>query len=167
MQTTWTDFDALFLIASLVCFAARRAISGMKNAAFYGKGRPPELLPSWLKKWIKNIHFLETPAWYTQAGGTFFAFLVLAGRSGYGFWGAVGIALLAAMSASALSSPFYQGPINVSVGKPYVDRDENRKSEFAWGPISFWWPRPWFGYVRIFSAVAGAGGIAWTVVLLV
>ena len=148
----------IYISIAIILFAARRVISGMKNGVFYGKGRKP--LPEKLAKYIKNIHFLETPAWYTEFGGLFFMLLAVfrAINPTLGFWD-IGLQLLSCilitMGCSGMSNYHYQGYINHGSGLPWVDPNENPKSEFAFGPISFWWKRPWHGKRRKWIIVIG------------
>lgn len=145
------------LIAGLLS-ALRRIISGAKNGCFYAKNVIP--LPKILEKYIRNIHFLESPAWYSQ-----FIFQFLLCLSAYrlfhidqGFSGyciSFIAAYLTSMGSSSIAGTFYQGYINVAVGKEFIDKTENPKSEFAMGPISFWWNRPWKGIFRIYASVLG------------
>ena len=51
-------------------FAYRTILSGRKNGCFYHKNDNP--LPPMLEREIKNIHFIETPAWYVQELLAFF-----------------------------------------------------------------------------------------------
>lgn len=146
--------------------ALRRVISGAKNGCFYAKGNLP--YPKILEKYIGNIHFLETPAWYSHFGFQFLLCLCIyrifhleQGLSGYivSFIGAY----LTAMGSSSIAGTFYQGYINVASGKEFIDKTENPKSEFAMGNISFWWTRPWNGKLRIYASILGVvsliGGI--------
>jgi len=57
----------IYIIFAMICFIIRTIISGRKNGCFYHKNDKP--LPPLLKKSIKNIHFIETPAWYAQTLG--------------------------------------------------------------------------------------------------
>ncbi|MEL6673562.1 MAG: hypothetical protein AAFR61_15265 [Bacteroidota bacterium] len=141
----------IYLLLAVICYAWRRAISGMKNAAFYGKGQQnphPRLI-----KFIKNLHFLETPAWYTQAGQMFFCILAVFRVIHEELFTSLLLATMITLSGSGIAGPIYQGFINLADSKDFVDDAEKRESEFAWGPISFWWPRPWFGIYRVFLAV--------------
>lgn len=157
--------------------AWRRALSGAKNAAFYGTTTKINVIPGYIFRWINNLHRLESPAWYAQFGAMFFFVLAFslkcespvdatATARALFFLKHAGIAMLATMSASSIASPFFQGFINQSTGEPFTDRQENPKSEFVLGIISFWWPRPWKGYVRWFSMVGGIAGSAAAIYLL-
>lgn len=160
--------NAICLFVSVACFAWRRQLSGLKNAAFYLKGRDHSQVDGrtirQIRKAVANLHFVETPAWYAQAG-IFAPMLYLTARSeGFAWIESIGIAIVLTLCASAIGGPFYQCPINVQEGKACVAKDERKKSEFAWGKIRFWWPRPWYGHRRIVGAAAGA--IVWILVLI-
>lgn len=153
------------LLVAMACYAYRRALSGWKNAAFYAKGKG--LINGKIYKYIRNLHYLETPAWYAQAG-QFFPLVYLIGRlQGLGVWMSLGIALVLTWASSAIASPFYQCPINLSEGSPCINKDENPESEFAWGFIRFWWPRPWKGYFRVVSAIGGFVAAISMIILIV
>lgn len=148
----------IYLLIAALLSALRRVISGAKNGCFYAKGNTP--YPKLLEKWIKNIHYLESPAWYTQFGSQFFLSLALYRTFYYGndVWSyllPILGALMTSMGTSAIAGVFYQGYINVSDGKKFVDDTENPKSEFAFGPIHFWWKRPWYGKGRIYASILG------------
>lgn len=173
-----TNIEIFCLLAALLLNSARRIISGAKNAALYAKGKYVGDIPGYIFRWIQNLHRLESPAWYAQFGAVFLFLVAYQVKGEWSYpnvWSAsdtwyllevVGIALLGAQSASALAGPLFQGPINQASGKPFIDRNENPKSEFVLGPISFWWPRPWKGVVRIVGATFGAIGIFATLYLL-
>ena len=67
---------AIYILAGLACFGYRTVLSGMKNGCFYFKNAKKK--PAMLERQIKNIHFIETPAWYTQSAGIFFLTLAIA-----------------------------------------------------------------------------------------
>lgn len=148
----------IYLVISCLLGAYHRVLGGMKNACFYAKGSNP--IPPLLDKYVKNLHYIETPSWYSQFGSMFFMcfaifrlvdptveFWVIFRE----FWAAMFIT----MGSSGMASYFYQGYINVSAGKPFMDPNENPKSEFAFGPIRFWWPRPWGGRFRQYTPFIG------------
>ena len=63
------------------------------------------------------------------------------------------------MGSSAMASYHFQGYINVGAGLPWVDPNENPKSEFAFNlfgkKFSYWWNRPWKGKFRLYAAIGG------------
>lgn len=152
----------VYLIIALILMSIRRIISGMKNGCFYGKNSKP--LPDKLEPYIKNIHFLETPAWYSQFGAVFlFLFAIFRIINPEISFYIISIQLLASymisMGSSAMASYHFQGYINNGAGLPFVDENENPKSEFAINlfgkKISFWWNRPWYGKRRRFTPFLG------------
>lgn len=163
----------IYLVIALILMSVRRVISGMKNGCFYGKNFNP--LPEKLAMYIKNIHFLETPAWYTQFGAVFL-FLLAFFRTvnpEFSFY-TIMIQLFAdymiTMGSSAMASYHFQGYINHGAGLPFVDENENPKSEFALNlfgkKISFWWNRPWYGKRRRYTPFLGALSIILGFVLI-
>ncbi len=157
-------FEIIFyLILALLLSSFRRIISGMKNGCFYAKGNAYEV-PR-LKKYIGNIHYLETPAWYTQFGSVyFFVFAILRliqTDNDIPYIQEFIGAMLITMGSSGMASYHFQGYINLGSDKPFI-YDENYhpehsgKSEFAWGKIDFWWTRPWTGKRRLYLIPIGA-----------
>lgn len=149
---------SIYVFIALILSGIRRVISGMKNGCFYAKGNNYPV-PK-LEKYIKNLHFLETPAWYVQFGSVFlFYFALLRGINHtiefYPLMIQILSAYLVTMGSSALASYHFQGYINLGSNLPWVDPKENPKSEFAFGPISFWWRRPWKGEFRKYSPILG------------
>jgi hypothetical protein len=148
----------IYILLAGFLSALRRIISGAKNGCFYAKNSDP--LPSLLSKYIKNIHFLETPAWYSHFGFQFLLCFCIyrtfhVSEEVYGYILSFIAAMMTAMGSSAIAGTFYQGYINVSAGKEFIDLTENKKSEFALGSISFWWYRPMYGKRRIYASVIG------------
>lgn len=124
----------------------------MKNGCFYAKGNP-WAVPQ-LDKYIKNLHFLESPAWYVQYGAVFLFYFALLRATNYTTeFIPILIQLLSgylvAMGSSAMASYHFQGYINVGSNLPFEDSHEDKKSEFAIGKIDIWWTRPseWLGFV--------------------
>jgi|SRR5690606_6865981 len=137
--------EGLIVLGALL-MAARRVLSGLKNGAFYAKGRSL-ILNRALDKAVSNLHTVETPAWYAQFGGMF-CFLLATDIS----WIGALSAILITMGSSALAGYHYQGFINIGSGLPFEHENENRKSEFSdW----FWWYRPWYGKRRKWAALGG------------
>lgn len=134
----------IYLFIALILMSIRRVISGMKNGTFYGKHNPAHN-PK-LDKYINNIHFLETPAWYSQFGGVFFFVLAIFRLVDYNTeWLLIlkqaSASMLVTMGCSAMASYHFQGWINYGEGSPFYNPKEDKMSEFALGKISFWWNR--------------------------
>ena len=148
----------IYCLIALFLSSVRRVISGMKNGCFYAKGNKwetPKLI-----KYIKNLHFLETPAWYSQFGSVYLFYFALLrcvnyNTNPYEILIQLIASLLVTMGASAMASYHFQGYINHGSNLPWVDENENPKSEFAFGLISFWWNRPWHGKRRKYSIFGG------------
>lgn len=154
------EFFIYILLAGILS-AIRRIISGAKNGCFYGKNLEPK--PKLLERYINNIHFLETPAWYSQFG--FQTLLCLCiyrtfhiDQGVLGYFISVSSALMTAMGSSAMAGVFFQGFINVGSGQPFVDtakKSDISESEFALLGTSIWWKRWWYGKNRIYAAIFG------------
>lgn len=142
----------VYLLLAVLSSSIRHVLSGIKNAAFYARGTSP--IHPVIQWFVQNIHRAETPAWYSQAGILFFCLLALYRMEGQPFGIALGGSALLTMGASGIAGPFRQGFINWGVGRPFVDKNENPKAEFALGPISFWFPRPW-GLGRFAGVILG------------
>jgi hypothetical protein len=147
----------VYLILAAVLSSIRRIISGAKNGAFYGKTNNPN---GCLKKSIANLHYLETPAWYTQFGFQFFLCLavfrlVFPNSSFESISMSILQAMLMTLGSSSMASWHFQGYINCGSGLPWEDPNENKKSEFVMGKVSFWWYRPWYYKRRRFAIVWG------------
>jgi hypothetical protein len=152
-----------YLLISCLLSSIVRIFNGMKNGCFYSKGNkyPVPLL----EKYVKNLHFIETPLWYCQFGSLFFSTLAIFRCLNYTtnvfeILLQVGAALLVVMGSSGMASFHFQGFINHGSNLPWVDPNENPKSEFAWGKISFWWYRPWYGKRRVMFIPIGLISIA-------
>jgi len=159
------NYEILIYLTLAVLFnIARRVISGIKNGVVYAEKN--RLNPEGLKKYQENLHFAETPAWYSQFFGLGFLLMGVARLLEIPFFLALGISSLITMGTSAVAGPLYQGFINLGAGWKFINNDEPKKSEFALGPISFWWPRPWWGWRRILFGIMGAGMIGWGMALL-
>lgn len=151
----------ILLSLSVLLFSVRRVLSGIGNAIFYAKGTAYAKHKK-LKGFIENIHSLETPQWYSHAGGHFFAYLIvfrelITSEAFLPSWLIpIGLSILLVMAGSALASPFYQGYINISNGRDWIDKKESRSSEFnLFGIIRFHWPRPFTGWARYLVMIFG------------
>jgi len=160
-------FEIIFYLSiAFILSAWRRVISGMKNGCFYAKGNTYPVFK--LYKYIQNLHFLETPAWYTQFGAVFFFVFAIMRlmnpENDMPYIREFISSFLITMGTSGMASYHYQGYINIGSGKPFI-YDENyhpdkpNKSEFAWGKINFWWYRPWVGKRRLYLIPIGIASI--------
>jgi len=147
----------IYLVTAGTLSACSRVIGGIKNGCYYAKGN---WRPDQLKKYMDNLHYAETPNWYCLFGSLFLcAFAIFrTTRQEYEwilFFKQFLSALLVAYGSSGSASYCYQGFINVGSNLPWLDPNENPRSEFAFGPIKFWWSRPWGGKVRKFLPYIG------------
>lgn len=149
----------IYLIIAIVFCSLHRVIGGMKNGAFYAKGNFKYNIK--LDKYIKNLHYLETPAWYTQFGSLFFLMLTVFRLVDYNQEVLIIIrqyaaAMIVTMGSSGLASYHYQGWINYGEGSPFYNPKEDKMSEFAFWNISFWWNRGWLDkYKKVIPFIGG------------
>ena len=150
-----------YLIIFILLNIGLRFISGFKNAVFYAKGNHE--IHNFLRPFVRNLHKLQTPHYYIHVGSIFFAVMAISRGMGKPVLDAIGASILIAMGTSGIAGPLYQGPINLSEGKKFVNSDENKKAEFALQiggfSFSFWYPRPWYGVYRVYFA------LFWVVIL--
>lgn len=135
----------IYVIIAIFLVAVNRVIGGIKNGAFYAKGNKYNI--GKLKKYVDNLHYAETPNWYTLFGALFFLIFSIFRLIEYNdisFWHYIRqfiAAMLVVMGTSGLASFHYQGYINLGAGDPFYNPKEDKMSEFALGNISFWWNR--------------------------
>jgi len=144
------------LIISILFFFVIRLLDAMKSGCFYAASRQDK--PPLLKKYMNNIHFLQTPIWYCVFG----VFGILLFTIFYLMNPAAIIlnlisAYLISQGTSTMCGALYQGFINVGCGLPFIDENENRKMELAFPFIkkTFWIKRFWYGKRRIYLAFVG------------
>lgn len=134
-----------------------RILDAMKSGCFYSVSRG-DRENKFLKKEIKNIHYIQTPLWYCQfgiIGILLFAIFRLINPDI--IWMNLLAAYLISQGTSAFASVFYQGYINVGSGLPFIDENENRKMEFAIPIINktIWIKRFWYGKRRAYISTFG------------
>jgi hypothetical protein len=144
------------LIFSILLVFALRVLDAIKSGCFYAASRHDK--PTLLKKYIDNIHYVQSPLWYCIFGVfgiLLFTIFYLLNPA------AIVLNLLAAylisQGTSTMAGPLYQGFINVGCGLPFVDENENKKMEIA-NPLNNktkWVKRFWYGKRRIYLAVIG------------
>jgi len=72
---------SIYLVLFAMLNAYRTVLSGRKNGCFYHKNDPVK--PPMLAQAIRNIHFLETPAWFTQSAMAFVTMLAINRMTNY------------------------------------------------------------------------------------
>lgn len=136
---------SLYVFVAVLLFAIRTVLSGMKNGCFYFKNTP-EKTPM-LKKYIANLHFIETPAWYVQTGGVFLFVLSIARLLNPVYNWTILISLLASAlittGSFTLPSYWYQrGITGGTKSDDELDEADGNKSEVAISilgiKIQFW-----------------------------
>lgn len=138
------------LIIMCLAVAATHILSAIKSGMFYAvsMGHKPKLL----EKFISNMHFVQTPFWYSCFGTLFVAVLAIYWDDYKSIWLLLVKAYLITQGVSTTCGPFYQGFINVGCGKDFTDKDERKEFEFAvsvkgksW---TTWIPKWWYGTRR-------------------
>ena len=109
------------IIASLLSSIVR-IFNGMKNGCFYAKGNnyPTPLLD----KYIKNLHYIETPLWYSQFGSLFFTIFAIFRAINYNTdFVSIIIQIIATLliviCSSDIASYWFQGYINHGSNLPF------------------------------------------------
>lgn len=151
----------IYLILSVLLVASTHIWSAVKSGCFYAVSRQDK--PAMLKKYIENLHYVQTPFWYSLFGAfgvMLFAMFRL--ENPEIIWMNLLSAYLIAQGTSTLAGPFYQGFVNIGCGLPFVDPNEKKELELA-DPVTGkkkWFKRFWYGKNRIYLAFAGAAMIA-------
>lgn len=146
----------LFIIG-IVLQIILHIFSGIGNGSFYGKNNPNANKK--MEKFILNLHFVQTPRWYIQFA-SLFCFVLYFLLSNYEYTHMIILySIIITMSVSASASVFYQGFINWGSGLPFINKNEDKYSEFALSilnkKIVFKWFRPWYGYNRLVASLIG------------
>jgi hypothetical protein len=162
---------SVYMLLVALFIAYRTVLSGQKNGCFYFKGsRQP--YPKLIRRAIKNIHFIETPAWYIMSATAFFFAFALQRFGNYtidilDIAIQVGIALLFMAGTYQMPSYHFQRGITGGTKKAY-ELDKINESEVAimlFGKkIQFWKGRlfsnkrrklaQWLGVLEILAAIA-------------
>lgn len=154
----------IYIILSILLVASAHIWSAVKSGCFYSvsRGQKPEML----KKYINNLHYAQTPFWYSLFGAfgvMLFALFRLVHPDD--IWINLVSAYLIAQGTSTMAGPFYQGFINVGCGLLFVDPNEKAEFELA-NPFTGktkWYKKFWNGINRVYLAFAGflmvVGGI--------
>jgi hypothetical protein len=146
---------AIYIIISVVLIFSVRVLDAIKSGCFYAARRREE--PKELKKYMDNLHFVQTPFWYCLFGA-FFMLLFTIFRLINPEVSLVSISLnllyswLIAQGTSAIAGYHYQKYINIGSGVPAIDPNENKKMEFA-NPFTsktIWIRRFWRGKIRYY-----------------
>ncbi len=156
----------IYLILSVLLVASAHIWSAVKSGCFYfamrDGGVNPLEKPELLKKYIFNLHYAQTPFWYSLFGAfgiLLFAMFRLMNPTVDVLTILMNLlaAYLVAQGTSAMAGPFYQGFVNVGSGLPFIDPNENKSMELA-DPITGkkkWVKRFWYGKRRAYLAIGG------------
>lgn len=151
----------IYIILSALLVASTHIWSAVKSGCYYAVSRRDK--PAMLKKYIDNLHYVQTPFWYSLFGAfgvMLFAMFRLIHPDGV--WLNLLCAYLIAQGTSTLAGPAYQGFVNVGSGLPFIDPNENKRMELA-NPIgnkTVWIKRFWYGKRRVWLSLVGAIMIA-------
>jgi len=133
----------IYISLAVVLGAMVRVYKAKKSGLYYNIKRDPENIHPKLEKYNKNIHFISSPSNYLQMGMVFalvftICRLLAPELNAQHLVSSVFASYLIAWGQSTLASYWWQIWINRGSGLPDIDPNENYKSEFAWGKISFW-----------------------------
>jgi ABC-type Fe3+-siderophore transport system permease subunit len=148
--------ELILIIVSCVLIFTWRILDSIKSGSFYAASRGKK--PNLLKRFMNNLHFVQTPLWYCVFGTIgLLLFAIFNLRNEEILWLNILSAFLISTGISSMCGPFYQGFINVGGGDPFVNENEKRKMEFAnlLTGKTFWIKRPWYGKLRIYFAFIG------------
>jgi len=163
---------AIYVLVACALFIYRTVLSGRKNGAFYHKN--DAVLPPMLEREIKNLHFIETAAWYCQTGGVFLLLLSSVRAFDYtiSLWPVlleIGIAALITLGTVQAPSYHYQRAITAGL-KDDDHLDATNQSEVAiviFGKkIQFWKGRLFSNKNRIIAQWLGVAEIIVGVLIL-
>jgi hypothetical protein len=161
---------SIYILIAAAMFVYRTVLSGRKNGCFYHKNDEP--LPLMLDREIRNIHFLETPAWYSQSMGVFLILLALSRGLNYSleFWTIIaqlGICSLITLgTVQAASYHFQRGITAGTKDDDHLDKiNDTEVAIVLFGKkIQFWRGRlfsnrrrklaQWLGIIEILSGTA-------------
>lgn len=146
----------IYLILSVLLIASTHIWSAIKSGCFYSVSRQQK--PESLKKYINNLHFVQTPFWYSLFGAFgVMLFAIFRLMNPHTIWINLLCAYLISQGTSTMAGPVYQGFINIGCGLPFVDPNEKKSMELA-NPITgktIWIKRFWYGKRRIYLALIG------------
>jgi len=157
----------IYICLAILLVASTHIWSAVKSGCFYSAMRREK--PELLKKYIDNLHYVQTPFWYSLFGAfgvLLFAIFRLINPDI--IWMNLTSAYLIAQGTSAMAGPFYQGFVNVGCGLPFIDKNENKSMELA-NPFTGktkWFKRFWHGQNRVIMAFFGLVMIVIGLILL-
>lgn len=158
----------IYICLACLLVASTHIWSAIKSGCFYAVSSHNK--PKLLEKYIKNLHFVQTPFWYSLFGA--FAILLFAiFRLMHPQLILMNLlcAYLISQGTSTMAGPLYQGFINVGSGLPFINENENHKMELA-NPFSnktIWISRFWYGKRRVYLAFIGLAMIIAGIILLI
>jgi len=146
----------IYIILAVILVGSAHVWSAIKSGCFYAATNNQK--PEKLKKYINNLHYVQTPFWYSLFGA-FGILLICIFRLMNPQWIVLDIvcAYLVAQGCSTIAGPLYQGYVNIGCGLPFVDENENKKMELA-NPFTgktIWIKRFWNGRARVYLSIVG------------
>jgi hypothetical protein len=163
---------AIYILIACALFVYRTVLSGRKNGAFYHKN--DAVLPPMLEQEIKNLHFIETSAWYCQTLGVFFLLFGCVRSFDYtlSLWPVVvEISIAGLITLGTVQTPSYHYQRGITAGLKDDDHlDATNQSEVAitiFGKkIQFWKGRLFSNKNRIIAQWMGVAEIITGVLIL-
>lgn len=144
----------IYISLAALLIASTHVWSAIKSGCFYGKN----IKPNKLEKYINNLHYVQTPFWYSLFGAFGILlicifrllnpqFILLDVLSAY----------LISQGTSTLAGPFYQGFVNIGSNLPFIDPNENHSMELANAATNktIWIKRFWYGKRRVYLSIIG------------
>lgn len=157
----------ILIIASCVLIFMWRILDSIKSGSFYAASRGKK--PNLLKRFMNNLHFVQTPLWYCIFGSfAILLFTIFNLLKPEAIWLNILSAYLVSAGTSAACGPFYQGFINVGGGDTFFNSNEKREMEFA-NPLTgktVWIKRFWYGKRRIYLAFFGLSEVIIGLILI-
>jgi len=146
----------IYICLAVLLVASAHIWSAIKSGCFYSAMRRER--PALLRKYIDNLHYVQTPFWYSLFGAFgVLLFALFRVMNPDVIWLSLLSAYLIAQGTSAMAGPLYQGFVNVGCGLPFIDSNENKSMELA-NPFTGktkWIKRFWHGRTRVYMAFVG------------
>ena len=157
----------IYLVLSCFLVGSAHVWSAIKSGCFYSVSRNDK--PELLKKYINNLHFVQTPFWYSLFGAFgIMVFAIFRLINPNDIWINLASAYLISQGTSTLVGPLYQGFVNVGCGLPFIDPNEKKEMELA-NPFTgktIWIKRFWYGKRRVYLSFVGGVFIAAGILLV-
>lgn len=147
----------ILIVVFILLICSAHIFSAIKSACFYAKGTRNADNPK-LKIYVRNLHFVQTPFWYSLFGAmAVILFVLFRVMNPNELLVNILSAYLIAQGSSTMTGVVYQGYINIGSGLPFVNPNENKRMELA-NPFTgktIWIKRFWYGKRRVYLSFVG------------